>query len=390
MRPLEGIRVLDLTRLLPGAVATLALANFGADVIKIEQPGTGDPARHIPGGQALFAETNSGKKSVAIDLKDSRGHQLFNQLVARADVVVESFRPSVMARLNLDYPQLAAINPRLIFASLTGYGRDGEHADTAGHDINYQAMSGLLDLVTRLDGCPTLPDIQLADLAGGSMQVLIGILLALHARHRTGRGQRVDVCMVSGVSHLLAVPLAALRGEKRQTSRGNELLSGKYACYNLYRTLDGPWIAVGALEPEFWATLCHRLGREDLISDQFSPDPRQCEVKRLLSQIFATRPACEWIEILGKDDCCVTPVRQLHEALQDGYFDPAQSVPILSDTPAHSGAMPVPKLGEHSFEILNELGIPEGDLSVLQSAGVIQCFAGESAGREHIPAGDFL
>ena len=209
MTALDGITVLDLTRLLPGAVATQWLADFGAQVIKIEQPGTGDYARHNFGNggeNPIFALTNRGKKSVALDLKDPQGAQSFLKLVTNADVLMEGFRPDVMKRLGLDYETLREVNPRLIYVALTGYGPTGKYSALAGHDINYLALSGVLDLMGREDGPPSLAGIQIADLAGGSMQAVIGILLALEARHRTGRGQRVEVSMFAGSAAMMPVP----------------------------------------------------------------------------------------------------------------------------------------------------------------------------------------
>lgn len=381
MRPLDDILILDLTRLLPGAAATMSLASFGAEVIKIEQPGLGDPARDIEGGSSIFAETNRGKKSVAIDLKDKRGKQLFLQLATKVDVVVESFRPGVMHRLGIDYSQLAPINPRLIFASLTGYGQDGGDAQMAGHDINYMAMSGVLHLIASTQTSPMLPEIQIADLAGGAVQLTIGILLALQSRQKTGRGQKIDVSMVNAMSPLLTVPLATLRSQGRTTMRGQELLSGGYACYNLYRASDGQWLAVGALEPEFWGNLCRRLGCEDLIEDQFSSAPRQREIKLQIAQIFARDTAQRWFNRLRYHDCCVTPMRSVQEATAEGYFDDKTPAVALSDTPANVPLGCPPAVGEHSFEILKQFGVPESEVRVLQHAGVIQL-----GSRQSVPA----
>jgi crotonobetainyl-CoA:carnitine CoA-transferase CaiB-like acyl-CoA transferase len=212
LKPLDGITVLDLTRLLPGAVATQWLADFGAEIIKIEQPEIGDYARRSFAGHGenpIFAHTNRGKKSVTIDLKDAAGKEAFLKLASQADVLIEGFRPDVMDRLGLGYEALRDRNPRLIYVALTGYGANGKYAALAGHDINYLALSGVLDLTGPADGPPSLSGIQVADLAGGSMQAVIGILLALEARHSTGRGQRVDVSMFAGSAALLPVPVSS-------------------------------------------------------------------------------------------------------------------------------------------------------------------------------------
>lgn len=351
MTALGGIVVLDLTRLLPGAVATQWLANFGAEVIKIEQPGIGDYARQAFGGSSenpIFALTNRGKKSLTIDLKDPRGLESFRKLAARADVLIEGFRPDVMDRLGVGYEALRESNPRLIYASLTGYGRAGKFAALAGHDINYLALSGVLDLMGAKDGPPALAGIQIADLAGGSMQAVIGILLALEARHRTGRGQRVDISMLHGSAALMPIPVSSFLATGQPPERGNDLLSGRYACYQIYAAAGGSYVTVGALEPKFWQNLCRELACEDLIADQYAEEPRQAEIKRTLAQKFSTATAEEWFARLGAKDCCIAPVRNLKNALADF---PASPIPALSETP---GATPAraPRLGEHNAEFL--------------------------------------
>jgi alpha-methylacyl-CoA racemase len=345
---LGGITVIDLTRLLPGAVATQWLADFGADVIKIEQPEIGDYARRgfVDGGEnPIFGLTNRGKKSVEIDLKDGRGREAFLKMAATADVVIEGFRPDVMDRLGLGYEVLRANNPRLIYAALTGYGRDGKYSALAGHDINYLALSGVLDLMGSKDQAPSLSGIQIADLAGGSMQMVIGILLALAARERTGRGQRVDVSMFDGSCAMMPVPVSMLAAGTVPV-RGNDMLSGRYACYQVYAAAGGSYVAVGALEPKFWANLCRELGREDLIADQYGPD--QQGKKAALAEEFAKATNEEWFARLGSKDCCVTPVRSVKDAFAD-Y--PGAPIPALSETPGRAEGRP-PKLGEHNGEFL--------------------------------------
>ncbi len=348
---LDKIRVLDLTRLLPGALATRWLADFGAEVIKVEQPGIGDYARQSHSG--VFESINRGKKSVEIDLKDPAGKAAFLKLAASADIVIEGFRPDVMDRLGVGYEVLCTENPRLIYCALTGYGPGygpgSEYAALAGHDINYLALSGVLDLMGASDGPPVLAGIQIADIAGGSMQAVIGILLALEARHHTGRGQRVDVSMFAGSAAMMAVPVAGLM-TGQPSERGNDRLSGRYACYQIYAAAQGSYVAVGALEAKFWQNLCRELGREDLIADQYAPEPRQSEIKAALAQKFAEATAEEWFARIGRKDCCVTPVRNLKDAIRD-Y--PAHPIPPLSETPGRRGG-PAPGLGEHNSEMLAE------------------------------------
>jgi crotonobetainyl-CoA:carnitine CoA-transferase CaiB-like acyl-CoA transferase len=348
MTALAGTLVLDLTRLLPGGVATEQLVDWGAEVIKIEQPGEGDYARRL--APAVFARTNRGKKSVGIDLKKPRGRELLLSLARRADVLVEGNRPGVMARLGLAYNDLRGVNERLIYASLTGYGQQGPYSQLAGHDINYIAMGGMLGL-----NVPVIPGVQIADLGGGSMQTVMGILLALVERNRTGKGSHVDASMYAGVTALLTVPLAQWWETKEEPAPGNGRLNGRYACYNLYQAADGRWLAVGALEPKFWAELCRKLGREDLIARQY--EEPQNALKACIGEIFRTRPADEWFAALRDSDCCVTPVRAISE--------------VAKELPERDGPPP-PQLGEHTREVLSaRCGLAETELEDLRTSGVI-------------------
>ncbi len=346
-----GITVLDLTRLLPGATATAMLASRGAEVIKIEQPGSGDYARSLV--PAVFAATNAGKKSVSIDLKNPRGRDLLLSLARKADVLIESFRPGTMTRLGLDYNQLREVNARLIYASLTGYGQSGDYAGLAGHDVNYLALGGVLDL-----NLPVIPGVQIADLAGGAMQTVIAILFALLERNSSGAGQYLDISMLAGIESLLTIPLSAYRTTGRTPQAGQEILSGRYACYHLYEAGDGRRLAVGALEPKFWAELCNQLGCVDLIPLQFCEDERREAIKFRIASIFRTRTASEWFESLRNHDCCVTPVLTVAEV--------AATLPC-----ADPSAQP-PRLGEHTRPVLESVGISAADIDALEKGGVIQ------------------
>ncbi|HTT63559.1 MAG TPA: CaiB/BaiF CoA-transferase family protein [Bryobacteraceae bacterium] len=360
MRPLDGLVVLDLTRLLPGAAATMHLANFGAEVIKIEEPESGDYGRWIPpyleGEGAVFRMVNRGKKSVALDLKSDAGRAAFLKLAGTADVVVESFRPGTMQRLGLSYEILCALNERLIYVSITGYGQDGEWAAMAGHDINYMALGGALELSGVCGGPPAIPGVQLADLAGGAMQAVTGVLLALAARAKTGRGQAVDVSMVDGVAWLLPVALGLHAATGQLPVRGDGVLTGRYACYRVYEAADGRWIAVGALEPKFWKALCGALECEQFIADQFAEGARREGIIAELARIFRTRTAEEWFERLRPADACVTPLRNVAEVARHFGLSPGDSViaPRLSDTPGQLGGAP-PRLGEQTREILGRV-----------------------------------
>lgn len=347
--PLANVIVLDLSRLLPGATATAYLVRSGAEVIKVEQPGEGDYARTM--SPEVFEATNRGKRSVAINLKDPRGRRLFLSLAETADVLLEGFRPGTMSRLAVDYEILRQVNPRLIYASLTGYSQTGPYAVLAGHDVNYLALGGALSL-----NLPVIPGIQIADLAAGAMQAVIEILLGLIERAKTGVGRYIDVSMLRGVESFLTVPLAAYRRSGREPLTGEEVLSGRYACYNLYEAGDGRWLAVGALEPKFWAELCRRLNCEDLVALQFDEE-RRAAVKERIAGIFRTRTAEEWFAALRAFDCCVTPVRTISEVAAELSPDKVQA--------------PAPHLGEHTRPILRACGFVDEELSQLERDGVI-------------------
>lgn len=338
MEALQGVRVLDLTRLLPGPMATQWMVDLGAEVIKVEEPGLGDYMRSMP-PHGLFAAINQGKKSVALDLKDTAAREQFLHLVDSADVLIEGFRPGVMARLGCGWEHLSARCPRLIYVALTGYGYGNQYSHLAGHDINYLAIAGVLDQMAANAGPPVIPGVQIADLAGGSMQCLIGVLAALLERHRTGHGRFVDVSMTHGSAQLLPIPLA-LTASGASARCGTTTLTGHYACYNVYRARDGRYLAVGALEPKFWATLCRALGCEDCIPDQFAADPRRTAVTEIVAARFAEKDAEAWFTELRGLDACVTPVRTVQEAAAD-----------LRLTRQRSAA--APEIGEHNGPLLS-------------------------------------
>ncbi|MEP7339338.1 MAG: CaiB/BaiF CoA-transferase family protein [Acidobacteriota bacterium] len=390
MKPLDGISVLDLTRLLPGAVATMMLGDFGADIIKIEEPGLGDPMRHSRAGvnqpDAFFQVTNRNKRSITINLKQPAGRDIFLKLAERADVVVEGFRPGVMDRLGISYETLKAINPRLVFCSISGYGQDGPYRDKAGHDINYTSTAGLLGVNGTKDGAPAIPGFQIADLAGGSLHAVVGILLALQARALTGEGQMVDISMTDCSLSLMYLPFAAYLANSNPPQRGAEGLSGRYACYQIYETKDGRYLSLGALEPKFWQNACRVLGREDLIPLQFS-DSRQQEAIGALQELFRARTAGEWLAAFEGVDTCITLVKDIAEMMADPQVqhrgliaeietssgEPLKQIAPLIKLSSTPGAMqsPPPQLGQHSREVLAGIGYNDAQIEWLAGDGVI-------------------
>lgn len=384
---LEGLRVLDLSRLLPGPFATQLLADFGADVIKVEEPGSGDYLRGfeplVRGESAFFLNLNRNKRSIALDLRIEEGRAVFRELVETADVLVESFRPGVMARLGLDAEELLRRFPRLIYCSVTGYGREGPLADRAGHDVNYLGISGALGLMGGSDGRPVIPGYQVADLGGGALHACLGILLALQARERNGRGQVVDAAMVDGVASWLVYRW----GYHATQSGGEPYLSGEYPCYAVYRAGDGRFLALGALEPKFWERLCLHLGHPEWVPLQFTGGDERRRIFGELRRLFGTRSRDEWAEELGPLDCCVTPVLEVEELedhphwrarglvreFRDPHRGPLRLLgpPVaLLGTPATLRAPP-PRLGEHTEEILGELGFSSERLAILRASGAV-------------------
>ena len=373
--PLSGVRVLDLSRLLPGPYASLLLADLGASVDKVEDPSGGDAVRQLPPrygeDSAYFCGLNRSKRSLSLNLKHPKGAAAFRRLAARYDVLIESFRPGVMDRLGLSYETLRQENPGLIYCAISGYGQDGPDRLKAGHDINYLARSGVLGCGGEPGGAPALPGVQIADVGGGSLFAVVGILAALHERGRTGRGRFVDVSMTEGSLAFLHMHLAAalLVHSKEPLSRGDQPLNGGYAAYNLYRTADGRYLSVGALEPKFFANLCARLGRPELTEQAYDAGEGDRAVRAELARIFAGKPMAHWLQLFEGADACVEPVREGLEVLEDPQLG-ARGVFVEGHlrTPLHFGPIrlsPAPKLGQHSREILGEAGLSPQEIEEL-------------------------
>ena len=392
---LDGIRVLDLSRLLPGGFCTGLLADFGADVLKVEDTGLGDYVRWAPphyegaeqsAGSALFLSLNRNKRSIRLNLKTEEGREVLLRLVRESDVLVEGFRPGVMDRLGVGYERLREQNPGLVYCAITGYGQDGPYRDRSGHDMNYLGLVGLLGLTGERDGPPVQAAGQIADIGGGGLMAAVGILVALRERDRSGEGQLVDISMADGALSWLAMVAARTLAEGAAPQRGSLELAGGLVCYRPYRCADG-WVTLGALEPKFWQAFCRGVGREDLIERQL--DPSGSETQREVEAIFAGRTRDEWTAFAGEHDCCLEPVLGLDEALdselvraremvveidQPGVERPVRllGVPVkLSRTPGDPRRAPGPSLGQDTEAVLAALGYAAEEIAKLVESGAV-------------------
>jgi alpha-methylacyl-CoA racemase len=363
MNPLlQGLRVLDLSRLLPGPFCSLYLAQLGAEVIKIEEPGTGDYARLL--SPELFALVNRGKKSVTLDLKKSEDVMQFIALAREADVVLESFRPGVLDRLGCGYAALKAVNPRLVFCALTGYGQDGPWRDLAGHDLNYCGYAGVLDQTGAANAAPAMSGFQIADLAGGALTALSGILAAVLGAKASGEGCFVDAAMLDGTLALQATTHGAIRALGKAPPRGEDMLTGGLPNYAVYETADGRHMAVGALESKFFQAFCRAIERPDLLKLPLAPGAKGEPLRVALTTLFKSRTQAEWTQALASADCCVTPVLSAEEALRtpqvraralidetDGK--PAVALPLRFDGKRGVNTAAAPALGADNAAILS-------------------------------------
>ncbi|HET6437746.1 MAG TPA: CaiB/BaiF CoA-transferase family protein [Anaeromyxobacter sp.] len=381
--PLFGVRILDLSRLLPGPFATMVLADLGADVVKVEDPSGGDGLRLAApgasaGGSAAFQALNRNKRSLALDLRRAEGREAFLRLCQGADAVVESFRPGVLTRWGLGWEVLHGRNPRLVLCSITGHGQTGPRADRAGHDLDYLALSGVLALNGPPEA-PVPPAVQLADVAGGAWPAVAGLLAALLGRGAAGEGVHLDISMTEGVLALLAPHLAMAEERGRPLSRGREPLGGGAACYSVYRTRDGRFVALGALEPKFFAAFCEAVGRPELAARQWEGGvgPRA-----ELAELFAARTFADWKVFAEDHDVCLAPLLESDELRGDsqlgarGAFLGAGEgeVGVVSPVRASGWDPPrrrAPHLGEQGGEVLAEAGFAEREIAALRAAGVL-------------------
>jgi alpha-methylacyl-CoA racemase len=378
---LTGIRVLDLSRLLPGPFLTMILADMGADVVKVEDPRVGDYLRALPPAKAgmggRFLAVNRGKRSMALDLKAPAGRDAFLKMAARADVIVESFRPGVMDKLGIGYAALAANNPKTIVCSISGYGQTGPYVHRAGHDLDYIALGGALAMTGPTGGAPQMPGVQIADLAGGALWGATAILGALVGRDRNGRGAHLDISMTEGALALLAAEIGNMDCGARP-SRGTEGLNGALACYGVYKTKDERYLAVGALEPKFWIALNQAIGRPPNIAELVGKPADQAKTRAEVQAIFETKTAAEWAAHLASHDCCVEIVFELDE-LADHPLHRAREVFFQIDggegvgsvlqvrTPVGRPASPLPppRLGQHTRDVLREYGFADNEIELL-------------------------
>lgn len=376
--PLQGVRVLDLTRLLPGPVCTLHLADLGADVIKIEDTGAGDYA-----APALRALVHRNKRAMCLDLKKPQGVDVLHRLVRTADVLVESFRPGVTGKLGADYETLARINPKLVYCSITGYGQTGPYRNEPGHDLNYCALAGASDQIGRPGDPPAMSNVPIADLLGGSLTSLAGLLAALFDAGRTGLGRHVDIAMADSMLAHTLVPMVTLATHGHTRPAGTDKLSGGLPCYAIYRTQDGRQLAVGALERKFWDRFCDLIARPDLKDShrpatQADTDAVHAEVAALV----ASRPLSHWVDLFRDGECCVSPVLRLEEALDNPQFNARGMVvstqgqrqfgcPIKMSGYQFQVRNPAPARGEHTSDILAEAGYDAASRAALRAEGVV-------------------
>jgi alpha-methylacyl-CoA racemase len=403
--PLSDVKVLDLTRLLPGGFCSLLLADYGAEVLKVEDTGMGDYVRWAPpyyGDEeqqrlgtrsALYLALNRGKRSIRLDLKTDEGREALLRLVERYDVVLEGFRPGVLDRLGVGYERMREANPALVYCAITGYGQTGPHTGRAGHDMNYLGLIGLLGLTGEPGGRPIQSAGQIADIGGGALMAAFAVMAAVHESRRSGEGQLVDVSMADGALAWLAMPAAQYLCDGRVPGRGAEQLTGGLVCYYPYEVADG-WVTCGALEPKFWAAFCNGVGRPDLTGVQF--ERPGSDAWRQVAEIFRARTRDEWRAFNDEHDAMIEPVLHLDEALDSALVREREMVveveqpeigtvrqlgpPVkLSRTPAR-GDRPAPAFGEHTDEVLREIGYSAEQIEAMMGSGAASGPSADTAG----------
>lgn len=388
--PLKGIRVFDLSRLLPGGFCSMLLGDFGAEVIKVEEPGRGDYIRWTPpflkDQSAYFLAINRNKKSLVLDLKNPKGRDVFLRLIRKADVLIESFRPGVVDRLGIGYQHVAKVNPRMIYCSISAFGQSGPLRNREGHDLNCLAISGLLSVTGVKGGPPIIPGVQLSDYAGG-MMAATAILLALIEREKSGQGQYCDTSMLDAITSWMGMHIVKYLADGVLPGPQDSMFTGAFACYNVYKTKDDRYVALGALEEKFWSNFCRFIDREDLIPLQWREEIVQERMKEELSLLFREKTMAEWLEMLDGKGICFSPVLNIEETLnfphlqergmfqdiggEEGETIPQVGFPIkLSNTPG-AYFFPPPQMGQDSQSVLQKAGFSIEEIQQLEEDGII-------------------
>ncbi len=391
--PLEGVRILDLSRLLPGPYATQLLGDMGAEVVKIEQPGLGDYMREqepsVAGGDShIFSILNRNKQSVSLDLKDERGREAFLALAEESDAILDGFRPGVCERLGIGYDAVRERNESIVYCALTGYGQQGPYEQWAGHDINYIGIGGLLGMTGDPDGDPTVPGLPIADFAGGMMAAL-ALMFGLYHAAATGEGDYYDVPMTDTiVSWMELYAGESLNPDGETPERGGTLPAGKFPCYNVYETADGRYITLGAMEFHFWENFCTQVGLEEYVNDDdhMPEGERLEEIEAAVADVFAGRSRQEWLESFDPSEVPVAPVNDLDEVWEDpqvierdllSYIEIDGEEVALVDNPIDTREerewirKPHPGLGEQTRKLLAETGLSDSEIEELAAEGVI-------------------
>jgi crotonobetainyl-CoA:carnitine CoA-transferase CaiB-like acyl-CoA transferase len=388
---LKELKMLDLSRLLPGPYCSLLLADLGMEVLKIEDPEQGDYARTLgpirKRDSANFLSLNRNKKSMKLNLKINEGKEIFYKLVRSYDIVLESFRPGVMDRLGIGYQELKKRNPGVILCSISGYGQDGPYRERSGHDANYIGLGGVLEITGPQNGDPILPGVQIADIGGGGMMAAIAILAAAIYREKTGEGQFLDISMMDGVVSWLSMHAAKYFVDGELPKRGEMHLAGRYACYHVYATKDGRYMSFGALEPKFWMNFCEAIGRKDLIYKQFTEGEERLQVIKEIQDLFKTKTQNEWIDFFKDVDACCEPIltfeevfqhpQVLHRKMVVEYEHPVEGKIRQVGNPIKSSQYPFeirthsPAWGEHTIEVLKAIGYSEEEIGHFEEVKAI-------------------
>ncbi len=376
---LKGLTVLDLSRLLPGPFCSMILADHGARVIAIED-------RRYAAEAGINSSVMRNKAHITLNLKSEQGREIFLKMAQTADIVLEGFRPGVTRRLGVDYESVKKVNPKIIYCSISGYGQTGPYQNTAGHDVNYLSVAGVLDVIGPKDGAPSIPGIQIADMAGGGMYGVIGILMALHSRHETGKGQYIDISMTDGALSLMSLVLSLGQLTGGAVKRSDSILSHRYACYNTYETADHRYLSIGAVENRFWKNLCVYFDRPEYIPLQYDDAHREAIIE-FFRKKFMEKTLGQWYDAFSDLDICWGPVQTLAEALDDPLFRHREMVVALtgsngktnrflgtpvkmSRTPGAVTTLP-PEYGENTISVLKAYGYSDADIERFETQDVI-------------------